>query len=109
MGCYPLFSCLDWSGLKADVDELAADLVALSLVTDPFGATTSQSLEDCFGDKVVRYKEHFVADLRRPRARTFVSRHHRYYAQRALRAVELRALRSAGRLSRRMGIAATTI
>jgi hypothetical protein len=88
MGCYPLFSCLDWSGLKADVDALAADLISVALVTDPFGGWDRQALQDCFVHKVVPYKSHFVADLRRPPG-TFVTRHHRYYAQRARRAVEL--------------------
>ncbi len=88
MGCYPLFSCLDWSGLKADVDELAADLISVSLVTDPFGDYDRQALERCFVDKVVPYKRHFVADLRLP-ARTFVTKHHHYYAQRASARVEL--------------------
>ena len=88
MGCYPLFSCLDWPGLKADVDALASDLVAVSLVTDPFGRYDEATLRDCFGVRVAPYKQHFVADLRRARE-TFVSRHHRYYASRALSAVEL--------------------
>ncbi len=97
MGCYPLFSCLDWSGLDADVDELAADLISVSLVTDPFGDYDRQSLETCFGHKVVPYKAHFVADLRLP-ARTFVGRHHRYYAQRALAQVELQRCDQPGQL-----------
>ena len=88
MGCYPIFSCPDWSGLEADVDALGSDLVAVSLVTDPFGDYDLESLRSCFPDKVAPYKQHFVADLRRPRE-TFVSRHHRYYANRALAAVEL--------------------
>jgi hypothetical protein len=88
MGCYPLFSCLDWSGLKADVDALATDLVSVSLVSDPFGRYDDETLRSCFVGKVVPYKHHFVADLRRARE-TFVSRHHRYYANRALSAVEI--------------------
>ena len=88
MGGYPLFSCLDWSGLKADVDALANDLVSVSLVTDPFGHYDDEMLRDCFVSKVVPYKHHFVADLRRA-PETFVSRHHRYYANRALSVVEL--------------------
>jgi hypothetical protein len=88
MGCYPLFSCSDWSGLKADVDELATDLICVSLVTDPFGCYNAQGLQDCFLHKVVPYKAHFVADLRRP-LDEFVTKHHRYYAQRALPLVDL--------------------
>src|SRR5262249_32190260 len=77
MGCSPLFSCADWSGLKADIDDLAADLVCLSLVTDPFGHYDEQSLQSCFVDKVIPYKSHFVADMRRPPLE-FVTKHHRY-------------------------------
>jgi hypothetical protein len=88
MGCYPLFSCRDWSGLKADVDALAADLISVALVTDPFSGCDRQALQDCFVDKVVPYKSHFVADLERT-PDTFVTRHHRYYAQRARSQVEL--------------------
>jgi hypothetical protein len=88
MGCYPLFSCVDWSGLKADLDELAADLISVSVVTDPFGSFDAQDLRSCFTHKVVPYKAHFVADLRRPPGE-FVTKHHRYYADRARGLVEI--------------------
>lgn len=83
MGCYPLFACADWSGLQADLDELADELVCISLVADPFGGYRREDLQRCFKDKFVSFKEHFVADLRRP-LHEFVSSHHRYYARRAL-------------------------
>jgi Acetyltransferase (GNAT) domain len=83
MGCYPFFSCTDWSGLKADMDDLAKDLVCLSLITDPFGRCSEDELRGCFGDKVLAFKQHFVADLHRPPA-DYVSKHHRYYVRRAL-------------------------
>ena len=88
MGCYPLFCCRDWSALRADLEELATDLVCVSLVTDPFGRFDEQTLRDCFPDKFIAFKPHLVADLRRP-PREFVSKHHRYYARRALRLVEI--------------------
>jgi Acetyltransferase (GNAT) domain len=88
MGCYPLFSCTDWSGLKADLDELATDLVCISLVTDPFGCYDKRDLQNCFSDKFVPFKTHYVADLR-SRPRESVAAHHRYYAQRALRFVDI--------------------
>src|SRR3990172_4731763 len=34
MGCYPLFACRDWSRLPMDLEDLARDLVSVSLVTD---------------------------------------------------------------------------
>jgi hypothetical protein len=96
MGCYPVFSCTDWAGLKADVDELA-DLISVSLVTDPFGDYDRQALEKCFVHRVIPYKAHFVADMRRP-AGTFVTKHHRYYAQRALPLVDLERCDQPGQL-----------
>ncbi|MCA9220940.1 MAG: hypothetical protein KDA71_11470, partial [Planctomycetales bacterium] len=36
-GPYPLFACRDWSRLEADLNPLADRLVAVSLVTDPWG------------------------------------------------------------------------
>jgi hypothetical protein len=88
MGCYPLFSCADWSGLEADLDELAMDLVCISLVADPFGNYRYEDLRRCFRHKLLPFKQHFVADLRRP-LRGFVSQHHRYHSRRALRSVDV--------------------
>ncbi len=62
MGCYPLFACRDWSALKADLDDLASDLVSVCLVPDPFGQYTLGELRECFPDKFVTFKEHYVLD-----------------------------------------------
>jgi len=83
MGCYPLFACVNWPGLQADLDDLADDVVCVSLVPDPFGSHRREDLQRCFNDRFVPFKEHFVADLHRP-PQEFVSRHHRYYSRRAL-------------------------
>ena len=85
MGCYPLFTCEDWSQIKGDLENLQDEVVALSLVTDPFGMYSVSSLEGCF-DRVLRFKEHFVVDLSRP-AESIVSKHHHYYARRTGRHV----------------------
>jgi hypothetical protein len=82
MGCYPLFVCEDWRALEADLDAID-DLVSLSLVTDPFGNYDETVLKRSFRDVVVPFKAHFVTDLRRPFS-DIVSRHHRYYARKAL-------------------------
>jgi hypothetical protein len=82
MGCYPLFACRDWSRLPEDLAEAGADLVSLSLVTDPFGAYDPVDLESWF-DVSRPFKEHMVVELDRPGDR-IASRHHRYYARRAL-------------------------
>lgn len=87
MGCYPIFVCRDWSGLEADLNELDG-LVSLSLVTDPFGDYDEDYLRRCFGDVAIPFKSHFVIDLNRP-IDAVVSRHHRYYARRALERVSV--------------------
>jgi hypothetical protein len=85
-GCYPLFACRDWSRLGEEVDRLE-DLVSLVLVTDPFGGFDREELGRHFDD-VRFFKSHFVVDLTTPVER-IASRHHRYYARRALRALEI--------------------
>jgi len=83
MGCYPFFSCLDWSSLAADLDDLPEDVIALVLVADPLGELGPESLRDCFKDLVRPFKEHFVVDLRRD-PQEFVSASHRRQARKAL-------------------------
>jgi hypothetical protein len=87
MGSYPLFSCHDWSRLALDLADLCEELIALTLVADPFGPYTPTDLRRCFGDVMIPFKEHFVADLRGRDPR--VSRHHRYYARRSLAKVRV--------------------
>ena len=86
MGCYPLFSCYDWSQLHVDLDVLGNDLVSLSVVTDPFGEYDETYLKRCFKDVVIPFKKHFIIDLSRP-LDTFVKKHHRRNAKKSLRAV----------------------
>jgi hypothetical protein len=87
IGCYPLFACQDWSQLPVDLDYLQTDLVTLALVTDPFGAYDPASLKEFF-DLVIPFKQHFIVDLKRP-IDEIISSHHRYYAQRALRQLQV--------------------
>jgi hypothetical protein len=88
MGCYPLFSCRDGSALAADLEapEIGRDLVALSLVTDPFcdfgGNGGLDGLRRAFPDLARPFKEHFVVDLTVPESER-VSDHHRRNARRA--------------------------
>lgn len=88
MGCYPLFTCRDWSQLYADLENLEADLVSLALVADPLGRYDAAYLRRCFKDVVIPFKEHFVVDLGQPSS-TVVSSHHRRCARRALRRVAI--------------------
>jgi hypothetical protein len=85
MGCYPLFSCCDWSGLCLDLNDLEGELVSVALVADPFGNYDRALLDECF-DVVVPFKQHFIADLSE-RPECIASKHHRKYALKALDAL----------------------
>jgi len=87
MGCYPLFSCQNWSELYYDLDNnIQDDVLCLSLVTDPFGEFDEEYLKCCFRDLVVPFKEHFITDLKNP-LDTIVSSHHRRYSLKGLKNV----------------------
>jgi hypothetical protein len=86
MGCYPLFTCKDWSQLHRDLDDMENDLVSISLVADPFSPCTVDYLQRCFKDRFIPFKEHMIIDLSQ-RPERFVSSHHRRYARKALRDV----------------------
>ncbi|HYN06467.1 MAG TPA: hypothetical protein VES67_03660 [Vicinamibacterales bacterium] len=86
-GCYPVFVCDRWEALHDDVRSMAGDLVSLTIVTDPFAEVGPGELRRGF-DVVMPFKEHFVVDLKQ-RAAHSVSRHHRHYAARALRALSI--------------------
>ena len=86
MGCYPLFCCQNWSSLRWDLERFGSDLVSVALVTGPFGEYTVRDLQNTF-DVVIPFKFHFIIDLTSP-GRS-ISRHHHYYARRALRQLEV--------------------
>jgi hypothetical protein len=77
MGCYPMFSCLDWTRLVEDLDEISSELVALSVVIDPFGNHDEALIKKIFPDVAVAFKQHFVTDLARPPEDYISSRHMR--------------------------------
>ena len=87
MGCYPLFACDDWSRLSLDIPALSESLVALSLVTDPFGNFDDEGLRECF-DLVRPYKQHYVADLAQS-IEASLPRNHRRNLAKALSQVEV--------------------
>lgn len=74
MGCYPLFFCRHWERLAADVAALREDLVAFSIVADPFGCPGSELLRDVF-DTVLHFKDHFVTEFDRPLHRIVKASH----------------------------------
>lgn len=87
MGCYPLFCCNDWSNLRADLDEVASELVSVVMVTDPFSNVEVETLESCF-DGVTHFKDHFVADLDQP-IESIVKKSHRANVRKAMRKVDV--------------------
>jgi hypothetical protein len=88
MGCYPLFTCKNWDGLRGDLEDLGRELVSLVVVTDPMASVTTESLSGCFVDLLRPFKPHYVADLSR-QPETFVDAHHRRNARKALRVVDV--------------------
>jgi GNAT acetyltransferase-like protein len=87
MGCYPLFDCREWSGLPADLSELAETLVSVSLVTNPFANAAKTDLCRWF-DVVIPFKEHYVTDLRAP-GDDLLGRTHRRNVEKASRLVHV--------------------
>lgn len=83
-GCYPLLVCDRWASLTADLDCVNEGLVSMVAVADPLGEHDEAYLRRCFPDLVVPYKEHFVADLRKPRE-SAISRHHQRCVRKALK------------------------
>ena len=88
MGPYPLFSCADWPALQDDLAALDGELVAVSLVADPFGDFEPESLREAFPDLMEPFKEHHVVDLT-VAAESAVKKQHRYYARRALKSLDV--------------------
>jgi hypothetical protein len=87
MGSYPLFCCPDWRGLPPDIDKLKDRYVTISLVADPFAPVSADDLSQYF-QTVRPFKNHFVIDMNDHTNRR-ISQHHRYYARRALKHMEV--------------------
>ncbi len=90
MGCYPLFCCQDWARLREDLEELRGEMISVALVTDPMGNYDEALLHRCF-DRVVKFKEHFIADLTQP-VNELAPKYHRKHARRALRDATMEVL-----------------
>lgn len=100
MGCYPLFVCRDWSMLPVDLQELEDKVVALSIVSDPFGNYDPVFLQEIFSDVCIPFKNHFIANLQKP-VEKYVSKHHIRYAKRALTKLEIHCAEKPGQLLER--------
>ena len=108
IGCYPLFTCEDWSQLPGDIAALESDLISLAIVTDPFGTYDEQVITNAFPEIVKPFKAHYVTDLEQPRSR-IVSKHHRYYSRRASQAVQVHVCRGALKMAGRVGFTLRTL
>lgn len=63
MGCYPLLTCTDWSGLAADLEDGVGRAVAFSAVVDPLAVVAEEHLRAAFPHVLRRFKDHFVVEL----------------------------------------------
>jgi len=88
MGCYPLFSCLNWDALADDLAALDGKLVSASLVTDPFGGYSPELLAQAFRDVARPFKDHFCVDFS-ANWREQVDSHHRRNIRYAAQRVEV--------------------
>lgn len=87
MGCYPLFACEAWEHLAQDIEKLREQVVTIALVPDPFGNFDEKLLQQTF-ERVIGFKSHFTIELGRD-PEEIVSKHHRYYARKALAKVSV--------------------
>jgi Acetyltransferase (GNAT) domain len=87
-GCYPLFSCANWSNLGPDLSELGERAVAVSMVVDPFCGLSETALATWFPDVCRPFKEHYVVDFA-GNWREAIGRHHRRNVRAAAREVEV--------------------
>lgn len=88
MSLYPFLSCRSWHGLADDLAWLRQrDLVSLTLVSDPMLADTERAVFEHF-DIARPFKTHYLCDLSKPDPE-IASRHHRYYARKAARVLEV--------------------
>lgn len=85
--CYPYLVCRSWAGLAADLRRLEGELVSFCGVADPFGDFRENQLAEAF-DRVIHFKDHYIADLSRP-IEELVSQRNLRAAERALRTLDV--------------------
>jgi hypothetical protein len=83
MGPYPLFCCEDWSRLPQDIMQLDSDLVAVTVVTDPFANFDLEEMAACFYSRFFVFKLHYAIDLEIP-LEEIGGKRRRRHARRAL-------------------------
>jgi hypothetical protein len=88
IGCYPLFCCTDWTKVPADIQQVKHRYVTISVVPDPFAPITAADLSQYF-QLVKPFKKHFIIDASNS-SDQHITRHHQYYARRALKQMRVR-------------------
>lgn len=83
-GCYPVFSCGQWGGLRNDIASLGRSLVSVRLVTDPLAGIDLRELSEAF-TFVRPFKRHFVVEG----GRQTMSPHHAREVRRAIARVRI--------------------
>lgn len=86
IGPYPVFTCPNWAGLPADLDELEERTVSVVLVADALADVGERDLRRAFPDRVVPFKGHQVRDLERP---ADLPAHHRRHIRRSSAALDV--------------------
>jgi hypothetical protein len=92
-GCYPFFSCEDWSGLGDDLHDLSQEAICFSMVTDPFGDFDPEKMREIFKDVFIPFKKHYVVDPNLPQEE-IGGRRRRKHARRALKDVEIEIIQN---------------
>jgi hypothetical protein len=85
--CYPYLVCRSWAGLAADLRRLEGELVSFCGVTEPFGDFQQGELAEAF-DRVIHFKDHYIADLSQP-IEELASQRNLRAAERALRNLDV--------------------
>jgi hypothetical protein len=95
IGCYPLFTCINWNKLSSDLNNLSNKFVSFAGVLDPFGNYDKELLSECFPNIVLPFKKHYVIDLKLPINKVIsnISKHHRYYSKKAKASVKVEVCR----------------
>lgn len=88
MGCYPLFSCSNWDKLAEDFSAFPDDVIAFSMVTDPFSDVDERRLKNLFPDVCKPFKSHFILDLDQEVSKVIKSNHLRN-AKKALKKLQI--------------------
>ncbi len=91
--CYPLCSLSDWDQLPGDLKNLSPEWISFCAVVDPLDEVSAGTLEQCFPDRLIPFKTHFLVDFSGDAEVTeIIDRSHLRKARKGLRETEVRHL-----------------